>query len=193
MVHILDLENYAKLHNVPIIEKDGIEFIQEYIKNNSIKNILEIGTAIGYSAIQMALVSDNIKVTTIEREIDRYKEAIKNINDFNLNDRISVIFGDAFDVELDELYDLIFIDAAKSQYIKFFEKFGPYLKIGGTVISDNLHFHGLINEDPGTLSPNVRGLVTKLKKYTDYLKDNKEYKTEFLDIADGISVSIKLK
>ena len=123
MVHILELEEYAKDNNIPIMEHDGIEFLLDYIKKNNIKNILEIGSAIGYSAIRMCLIDDSITVTTIERDKNRYEEAIKNIRKFNLEDRITIIFDDAFNVELDDVYDLIFIDAAKSQYIKFFEKF----------------------------------------------------------------------
>ena len=78
------IEKYAKEHNVPIMEKTGIEFLTEYIKEHNVKNILEIGTAIGYSAIKMALVDDKIKVTTIERDNERYLEALKNIGSKNL-------------------------------------------------------------------------------------------------------------
>ena len=122
MVHIRikDLEEYAKINHVPIMLKDGIEFLTDYIKKNNIKSILEIGTAIGYSSIKMALVNDDIKITTIERDSNMYNEALKNIKAFNLDNRINVIYSDALDVELNDKYDLIFIDAAKSQYIKFF-------------------------------------------------------------------------
>ena len=84
---------------------------------------------------------------------------------------------------------MIFIDAAKSQYIKFFEKFKKNLKEDGTIISDNLKFHGLVNGTEENLSRNVRGLVRKLKKYIKFLEDNEEFKTEFIDIGDGISIS----
>jgi predicted O-methyltransferase YrrM len=187
-----DIEKYAKEHNIPIMEHDGIEFLTKYIQENNIINILEIGTAIGYSAIKMSLISDNIHVTTIERETDRYEMAIKNIESFNLQSRIKVIYDDAFNVNLDDTYDLIFIDAAKSQYIKFFEKFTTNLKTGGVVVSDNLNFHGLIDSNLSELSPNVRGIITKLNRYINYLKENKDYKTLFYNIGDGISVSIKL-
>ena len=81
-IRIEEIEKYAKEFNIPIMQKDGIEFLTNYIKENNIKNILEIGSAIGYSAIKMALVNSDIKVTTIERDIDRYNIAVKNINDF---------------------------------------------------------------------------------------------------------------
>lgn len=193
MVRILELEKYALENNIPIMMKDGIEFLTNYIKENNITNILEIGSAIGYSAIRMCLVNDNIKVTTIERDIKRYNEAIKNINEFNLNDRITIINDDAFNVELNDKYDLIFIDAAKSQYIKFFEKFKLNLKENGVIVSDNLDFHGLVNKDINTIeSRNVRGLVRKLNTYIEFLKNNEEFETTFYEIGDGISIS-KLK
>ena len=192
MVRILDLEEYAHKNNIPIMMSDGIEFLLEYIKNNNIKNILEIGAAIGYSAIRMALVNDSIRVTTIERDEERYNEALKNVNEFNLSSRINIILSDAFDVELKDKYDLIFIDAAKSQYIKFFEKFKVNLKNNGVIVSDNLNFHGLVHENEKNLSRNVRGLVRKLNNYVDYLKNNDEFETEFYDIGDGVSISKKV-
>lgn len=189
MVRILELEEYAKENNIPIMMKDGIEFLLKYIKDNNIKNILEIGTAIGYSAIRMSLVNENINVTTIERDNTRYMEAKKNINDFELNNRIKVINDDAFNVELKEQYDLIFIDAAKSQYIKFFEKFKLNLNKNGVIVSDNLNFHGLTHTDKEIKSRNVRGIVRKLNNYIDFLNNNNEFTTEFYDIGDGISIS----
>ena len=189
MVRILDLENYAHENNIPIMLSDGIEFLLKYMKGNNIKNVLEIGSAIGYSAIRMSLVDKDIKVTTIERDEERYQEAIKNIGDFGLENQINIIFNDASEVELDDKYDLIFIDAAKSQYIKFFEKFKNNLNDNGVIISDNLNFHGLVHEDEKKLSRNVRGLVRKLNNYVEFLKNNKEFKTEFYDIGDGISIS----
>ena len=183
------MEDYAKQYNIPIMLPDGIEFLLEYIKKNNIKNILEIGTAIGYSAIRMCLINYDVKVTTIERDENRYKEAVKNIKNFKLEDRINLIYKDAFDVYLDDKYDLIFIDAAKSQYIKFFEKFKLNLNKNGVIVSDNLNFHGLTHTDKEIKSRNVRGIVRKLNNYIDYLNNNTEFKTEFYDIGDGISIS----
>lgn len=192
-LRIEEIEKYAKENNVPIMLKDGIEFLTKYIKENKIKNILEIGTAIGYSAIRMALVSDDIKITTIEYDKDRYDIALKNIDSFNLNDRIDCIYANALDIELSSTYDLIFIDAAKAQYIKFFEKFDKNLKINGVVVSDNLSFHGLVEDESKTNNRNTKQLVRKIRKYIDYLKNNNNYKTTFYNLGDGIAISIKLK
>ena len=192
MVSILDLEEYASKNNIPIMMKDGIEFLLEYIRKNDIKSILEIGSAIGYSAIRMCLVDDNIKVTTIERDVNRYNEAINNIKSFDLENRINIMLDDAFNVELNDSYDLIFIDAAKSQYIKFFEKFKLNLNDNGVIVSDNLNFHGLTHTPLEEIeSRNVKGLVRKLNEYIDFLTDNKEFNTKFYDIGDGISISCK--
>lgn len=193
MVHIRleDIEYYAKSNNIPIMLKDGINFLTEYIKNNNIKKILEIGSAIGYSAIKMALVSCDIQVTTIERDKSMYDEAIKNISEMELNNQINVIFDEALNVELNEKYDLIFIDAAKSQYIKFFNKFKDNLAENGVIITDNLSFHGLVM-DSSNCSRNTKQLVKKIRKYIDFLKSNEEFETEFLSLGDGISISKKV-
>ena len=195
MVHIRieDLEDYAKENHVPIMLKDGIDFLTKYIKDNNIKNILEIGTAIGYSSIKMALVSDDINITTIEYDKDRYELALKNIDSFDLNNRINCIYGNALDIELNDTYDLIFIDAAKAQYINFFEKFDKNLKINGVVVSDNLSFHGLVEDESKTNNRNTKQLVRKIRKYIDYLKENNNYNTTFYKLGDGVAVSIKLK
>lgn len=193
MVHLLDIENYAKENNIPIMQKDGIEFLTNYIKEHNVKKILEIGCAIGYSAIRMCLVHDDISVVTVERDESRYKEAIKNIKEFNLEKRINVIFDDAFNVDLSDKFDLIFIDAAKSQYIKFFEKFKNNLLNNGVIVSDNLDFHGLVHKDLNQIeSKNVRGIVRKLNNYIEFLNTNKEFKTDFYSIGDGIGISYRI-
>ena len=193
MVHLLDIENYAKENNIPIMQKDGIEFLTNYIKEHNVKKILEIGCAIGYSAIRMCLVRDDISVVTVERDESRYKEAIKNIKEFNLEKRINVIFDDAFNVDLSDKFDLIFIDAAKSQYIKFFEKFKNNLSNNGVIVSDNLDFHGLVHKGLNEIeSRNVRGIVRKLNNYIEFLNTNKEFKTDFYSIGDGIGISYRI-
>ena len=187
---IARIEEYAEENNVPIMTKDGIEFLTKYIEKHKIKRILEIGAAIGYSAIRMALVDEEIEITTIERDEKRYLEAVKNIKKFNLEDRINLIYKDAFDVKIEGTYDLIFIDAAKAQNIKFFEMFSKYLNPKGTIITDNMNFHGLVDKDPEDIkSRNLRALVRKLKDYATFLKENKKYDTEFLEIGDGIAIS----
>ena len=191
MVSIRELEEYAKNYNIPIMMKDGINFLKKYIADNNIKTILEIGTAIGYSAIQMASVRDDIVVTTIERDESRYNIAIKNVVDFGLDDRINILLGDALDIELDGKYDLIFIDAANAQYIRFFQKFKKNLEDSGTIVSDNLNFHGLTYTNDFIASRNVRGIVKKIRLYIDFLKTNEEFDTLFLNIGDGIGITTR--
>lgn len=191
MVHIRikEIEEYASLNNIPIMQKDGIEFLTDYIKNNNIKNILEIGSAIGYSAIKMALVSNDINITTIERDKERYTLAVKNINEFKLQHRITIINDDALYTNIEGKYDLIFIDAAKSQYIKFFEKYEKNLNEDGVIVTDNLSFHGLVEDESKTNNRNTKQLVRKIKKYIDYLNNNDNYTTSFYKLGDGIAIS----
>ena len=185
------IEKYAEEKNIPIMQKSGINFLTKYIEENNIKNILEIGTAIGYSAIKMASVNDKIKVTTIEKDNERYLTALKNIKDFDLEKRITLISGDALDIELDGKFDLIFIDAAKGQYIKFFEKYSKNLKKNGVIVSDNLDFHGFVKQEERIISKNLRQLVNTIRNYNEFLKNNTEYTTTFNKVGDGISISVK--
>ncbi len=187
-----EMERYAEANNVPIIEHDSIEFIRKYIKMNDVKSILEIGTAIGYSAIMMASVDPKIEVTTIERDEKKYREAVKNVNECGMDLQINIVFNDALDVNLaGHKYDLIFIDAAKGQYIKYFEKFANYINPNGIIITDNIKFHGLVENKDKVESKNVLGIVNKIEKYVEFLKENDEFITKFYDIGDGISVSFR--
>ena len=109
-----------------------------------------------------------------------------------LENQITLIFKDALDVELEDKFALIFLDAAKAQNIKFFEKFEYNLKPKGTIITDNIYFHGLVEQDESSIeSRNVRGIVRKLKNYIEFLENNKRYDTEILKLGDGISISKK--
>jgi predicted O-methyltransferase YrrM len=189
---IIDMERYAEANNVPILEKESIEFINKYIQLNDVKSVLEIGSAIGYSAIMMAKDKADLEITTIEKDEKRYKEAIKNIKTCGLDERINVVFNDALEVSLAGYkFDLIFIDAAKGQYIKYFDKFKYYLSDRGVIITDNLKFHGLVENKDRIESKNVQGIVNKIEQYIEYLKDNDEYVTKFYDIGDGLSVTYK--
>lgn len=189
---IIEMEEYAKEHNVPIIEKDSIAFIMKFIKANDVKEVLEIGSAIGYSAILMASVKDDVKVTTIERDETRYMECLKNVKKCDMQDKISVVYQDALEVNLSGVsYDLIFIDAAKGQYTNFFEKYKYFLKPNGVIISDNLKFHGHVGNRNNIANRNLKQLVGKIENYIDFLKDNEEFETKFYDVGDGLSVSIR--
>jgi len=190
---IIEMENYANEHNVPIIEKDSIAFIMKYIKSHNIKNVLEIGSAIGYSAILMASSSQDVYVTTIERDETRYMECLKNVKACGLDKKINVVYQDALEVNLSNVeYDLIFIDAAKGQYTKFFEKFKYFLTKDGTIITDNLKFHGHVGRSNKIESRNLRSLVKKIEGYIEFLQNNTEFETKFYDVGDGISVSTRV-
>ena len=189
---VAEIKKYALENGVPIIQDEGIDYLINYIKDNNIEHILEVGTAIGYSSIMMALSNPKIIITTIERNHDSYLQAVKNIKMMKLENQITPIFKDALEVELDCKFDLIFLDAAKAQNIKFFEKFEYNLKPKGTIITDNIYFHGLVEQDIESIeSRNVRGLVRKLKNYIEFLENNQNYKTEILKIGDGLSISRK--
>ena len=188
---ILEMENYASEHNVPIIEKKSIAFIMKYIRDNNIKNVLEIGSAIGYSAILMASSNQETTVTTIERDETRYMECLKNVKKCGMDKKINVVYQDALELNLSEdlRYDLIFIDAAKGQYTRFFEKYKNFLNPNGAIITDNIKFHGYVGESNKLDKGNLKSLVEKIEKYIEFLKTNTEFDTEFYDIGDGLSVS----
>ncbi len=185
---------YACSHDVPIIKDEGLEFICDYIKKNNVRNVLEIGTAIGYSAIKFAQVSPLVNVVSLEIDIDRYIVAVQSVKDAALSDRIKLFHADALTFDFpDELketkFDLIFIDAAKAQYIKFFEKYKTCLSENGAIISDNLSFHGMVEDLSLTHNYSTKKLVKKIRRYIEFLKNNAEFTTVFYKDGDGIGVS----
>ena len=184
-----ELEEYAKINNIPIMQKDGILYLINYIKENNIKNILEIGSAIGYSSIMMASINSDIRITTIESDKDRYDLAVFNIKKYNLDKQINIIYGDAVDTDITGMYDLIFIDAAKGKNICFFEKYKNNLVKGGTIITDNLSFHGLVEDSDLVKTKNQRGIVNKIKNFISFLDNNEEFATEYIPVGDKIAIS----
>ena len=187
---IKEIEEYAKMNYVPIIRKENIEYLENLIGDNNIINILELGSAIGYSAIRMALVNKDVRITTIERDPLMYKEAINNINEMGVKDQIEIIFDDIFNVEISKKYDLIFIDAAKAQYIKFFNKFKDNLNDDGYIISDNLE---LLDLQRLTQSKRSKRLVLKMQEYKEFLDGLEDYTTEYLNIGDGFAITKKIR
>lgn len=188
--YLLSIKKYAKENDVPIMEDGGIAFLISVLKMSKSKDVLEIGSAIGFSSSCMAKFA-NCNVTTIEIDNTMYNECIRNINNQNLNDKVTCIHNDALlaydDVNKD--FDLIFIDAAKGQYINFFELYESKLKKGGIIITDNLYFHNLLFEE--TDSRNLHGLLKRVHKYNEYLLHKEGYDTTILEIGDGVGISIK--
>lgn len=190
---VRQIKKYAEDNNVPIMQDEGIDFLTTFLMKHKIRSVLEIGTAIGYSAIMMALTNPYVKITSVERDEKRYLEALKNIKELHLEDRITLVFKDALDLKLEDKFDLIFLDAAKSQNINFFHSFSKNLNSDGFIITDNIEFHGLVEKDESEIkSKNVRALVRKIKEYIHFLEQNVEYETTFYKVGDGLAVS-KLK
>lgn len=193
MEELLKIKSFANREAIPIMQDESCDFICNYIKQNDVKTVLEIGTAIGYSSIRFASVKNDIQVTTIEIDIDRFLKAKENIKNCGLENRITVIHDDALTYVCEQRFDLIFIDAAKAQYINFFEKYKNNLSEKGVIISDNLSFHGMVDDLSLTHNYSTKKLVRKIQKYVEFLKTNQEFETVFFEIGDRISLSKKNK
>ena len=188
---IKEMEDYAATQDVPIMQQEGIAFMCDFIKEHKIKRILEIGSAIGYSALCMALLDETIEVVTIERDSDRYEKACEYIHRSPCENQITLLYGDALETVIEGEFDLLFIDAAKAQYIRFFERYEKNVKRNGYIITDNLQFHGYVEHQDLPMSRNLRQLVKKIARFVDYLSSREDYETEFLSYGDGIGISRK--
>lgn len=180
----MDIKTYAKEHHVPIMMDEGLAFLLEYVKTNNVKNILELGTAIGYSAMNMAKIAEDIHVDTIEINEVMYNEAIKNIKEADLDKQIDVYLMDALAFETDKQYDLIFVDAAKGKYRRYLEHFKKNSKV---FIFDNLEFHGIVDDPSMTHNRNTKALVKKIRIFRDEILNDPEYTCEYhKNIGDGV-------
>ncbi|MFB6469360.1 O-methyltransferase [Cytobacillus sp. Hz8] len=188
------MEQYAEVHHVPIMELTGIEVMLQLLRIHQPKKILEVGTAIGYSAIRMVEAVPKTTVVTIERDRERYEVAEQFFTEADVTSQIVLIKGDALEVveEIQEYgpYDCIFIDAAKGQYKKFFEFYSPFLTEQGIIMTDNVLFKGLVAEST-IENKRTRNLVKKIQSFNLWLMDHPEYVTVILPVGDGIAISKK--
>ncbi|RWZ59993.1 O-methyltransferase [Halobacillus fulvus] len=191
---IKQLEAYASEHHVPIMEPEGIQFLMQLIRMQRPSAILEIGTAIGYSALRMLEASPDSEIVTIERDEERYRQAVQNIEAFEADDRIQLLYGDALDlkheVEEQAPYDLLFIDAAKGKYEEFFQIYSPLLSENGVIISDNVLFKGYVADD-SQATKRMAKIAKKIRGYNDWLVSHPDFHTVIVPIGDGIAITTK--
>lgn len=188
-----ELEEYAKDNEVPISQPESIRMIEVLLKLMRAKRILEVGSAIGYSAIRMSSAC-GAEVVTIELSENMAQIAQENIKRAGLQDKIKVICGDAKDVlpqiNGENEFDMIFVDAAKGQYMEFFPHCMRLLKSGGVLISDNVLYKGMTATDELVVRRKIT-IVRRLREYLDMLSKNEELSTAILPIGDGVAVSFK--
>ncbi|MGD9604621.1 MAG: O-methyltransferase [Bacilli bacterium] len=193
---VKEMSKNAVQNKIPVLNEQGLALMLQMVDIMKPKRFLEIGTAIGFTSISVALFNKDIIVDTIEKNADMYQQALKYVESAKLTERVNVFLGDALEFDLsliNNLYDIIFIDAAKAQYIHFFEKYAPLLNDGGIIISDNLLFHGLVTQDTPIENKNLKNLVEKIRNYNTWLAKNKNFQTLFLEIGDGMAISSRLK
>jgi len=191
---LLKIERYAKENGIPIMELAGIEAMIQLLRIQNPHAILEVGTAIGYSALRMAYALPETKIVTLERDANRYKLAEQYIQQAEKSSQIVIIKGDALENEIEVKnyapFDAIFIDAAKGQYQRFFEMYSRYLTKDGLIITDNILFKGLVYKEEID-NKRKRNLVKKIRDFNEWLMKHPDYHTVILPVGDGVAISKK--
>ena len=189
---IQDIKNESLDENVPIITDEVLNYMIFTARNIKARNILEIGTATGYSGLFLAQIANENSgfLTTMEIDEIRYGKAVENFKKLGLFEKNKMIFGDALE-EIPKLdknvkYDFIFIDASKGQYLKFFEMSYELLNENGIIFIDNLMFRGLVAVDKEEIPKRYRTIVKKLKEFIEKL--NEEYNFVLLPFGDGVGI-----
>ncbi len=187
------IKKKALEEHIPIIMDDTLFEIEKRMEKEPPKKILEIGTAVGYSAICFSeFLAENGKIDTIERDEERVKEAKQNIKEMNLDDKINIYVGDAVEIlpNLDDKYDMIFIDAAKGKYPFFLAEALRMLAPNGTIFADNILYKGYVMSDYN--KHKQRTAVRNLREYIQETTENPLLDTEILEVGDGLAIT-KLK
>ncbi len=176
--------------HIPIIMDDTLETIADYLKKRKTKRILEIGTAVGYSAICFTeFLAKDGTIDTIERDQERVKQAKENIKKAEVPDKINIYEGDAVEIlpSINEKYDVVFIDAAKGKYPFFLEQALRLLKPNGIIFADNILYKGYVLSDYN--KHKQRTAVRNLREYIKEASENPNLETEILEVGDGLAVS----
>lgn len=192
-----EMEQYAVEHHIPIMDKSGMNTFLGLLRIQQPKQILEIGSAIGYSAIRMVSALQGTSVVTIERDEERYQKALDFIARSGYGDRISIIEGDALELDTiqmnDNSFDALFIDAAKGQYKRFFEKYSELVQPGGIVYCDNMFMHGAVLLNDEDVPKRNRTMIRNLNEFTAWVMKHPSYETSLLPVGDGILIAVKKK
>lgn len=189
---LTEMYRYALLNSVPVMEEDGLTFLTGYIQSRSIKSILEIGTAIGYSSIRIAHENPQIeRILSLEIDEERCAVAKENILKAGMEKRIEVINCDCRQFSTEEKFDAIFLDGPKAHNQELLERFEKNLNSKGTVIIDDVYFHGYLENPQVIRTKRLRALVRKLQKFKDDFINNPDYTVSYLEIGDGILIGEK--
>ena len=193
--YLQEIKEEAKERHIPILKDSGLSFIKNYIEEDeSIRDILECGTAIGYSAIHLASIRWDMHIDTLEIDEKLANEAIENIKKCGLENQITCYICDAYEFETKKVYDLIFVDAAKSQYQKYLEHFFDNTRVGSVFIFDNLNFHGIVDDPNLSHNRSTLQMTRKIKRFRERLLNDDRFETTFYDeIGDGIAVAKRKK
>lgn len=191
---LLELREYAQEFHIPIVQPETARLLEVLCYISKPKKILEIGTALGYSAILMAFAQrDEGSIDTIDRSYDMAEKAKHNIRQAKLDKRINVVTGDALDVLkcLEKKYDFIFLDASKGHYLEFLPEMLRLLQTGGILVSDNVLYKGMIASD-NLVVKRKNTIVRRMRDYLDAICSSQVLRTSIIPIGDGVAISCKI-
>lgn len=191
-VELAKIKEEALQEHIPILMDDTLEVLEQILQEAKPKRILEIGTAVGYSAICFAkFLLPNGKIDTIERDKERYKQAQINLKRVEVEDKINLFLGDAVELlpTFQDKYDIVFIDAAKGKYPFFLEHALRLLSNTGIIIADNVLYKGYVMSDYN--KHKQRTAVRNLREYIKEIQENPLLITEILEVGDGLAISRK--
>lgn len=182
------IKNQSLLDNIPIMSDETLKVIAQLIQDNHVLNVLEFGTATGYSSLSLARFCPWVFIDTLEKDEERYQKALENKQVLS-DKQVTMILADAKTWPLTKFYDLVIIDAAKAQNQFLFERVLPFVKPRGIVVIDNMKFHGHVASIPqGKNKRNLRQMVSKIARFDEFINEQTYLESKRVDVGDGLLI-----
>lgn len=194
-LNLTELQKFARQNFIPVVQDDTCNFLHETVKQLQPKNILEIGTAIGYSGIVLLHASENSHLTTLELDQARYEMAQANFKTFGVTNRVTSLLGDALQLLTTlpaNTFDFVFLDGPKGQYLRYLPNILNVLKVGGVVFCDNLNTSKFEVEGQSIVPHKKRTIYNNLNQFRQHITNNKNLQTTFYEVGDTVAIMKKL-
>ncbi|MCR5066550.1 MAG: O-methyltransferase [Erysipelotrichaceae bacterium] len=188
---IKQIREQAVKDGVPVMEEESIDYVRRFLKENSVRSMLEIGTAVGYSSIVFASYIEDLRIVTLENDPERHRQAVANIERAGLSDRIKPLLADARQFSLDEKFQCLFLDGPKAHNEELYKIYRDNLTDDGIIIVDDVYLYGILDDPQRKIKRRLRPLVNKLRAFREEMLSDAAYESTYLQIGDGLLICKK--
>ena len=188
---IRQIREQAVKDGVPVMEEESIDYVRRFLKENNVRSMLEIGTAVGYSSIVFASYIEDLNIVTLENDPERHRQAVANIERAGLSERIRPLLADARQFSLNEKFRCLFLDGPKAHNEELYKIYRDNLTDDGIIIVDDVYLYGILDDPQRKIKRRLRPLVNKLRAFREEMLSDAAYESTYLQIGDGLLICKK--